>query len=198
METSLISDRESLISEYVSKITEAHGKFNLQAENAGNALLAGANYRREVGILLEALKNSVDSNGNKVIKHGEWESLFVTAKGKSKSDFTFDFDYNTARNYISFSKKHPEPITHVSQIVREGKDMLIQAGEIDEPDGHAIQTNRDPEGTNWIRALDKVTITFEKIFDTRPLKDWQDSEREVFIQRARPVVARFVEAGGTL
>lgn len=126
-----ISEREKIFNEHKEKIISAHKGFAGAAKSIGNSLLAAANYRREVGIYLESLKTATDSQGRKVVPHGEWEGLFATAKGKSNGSFTFDFDYNTARNYINFAKKHPEPITDVRQIMREGKAMLVDAGEVE-------------------------------------------------------------------
>ena len=61
-----------------------------------------------------SVPTATDSQGRKVVPHGEWEGLFKSANGKANPTAVLDFDSQTARNYIQFAKKHPEPITELS------------------------------------------------------------------------------------
>lgn len=78
------------------------------------------------------------------------------------------------------------------------RQAYIAAGILERGGGSTGHINRDPEGTNWISILSGFTIKIEQLFDKRPMAEWEDADRQLFIERARPVVKRYVEAGGTL
>ncbi len=96
-------------------------------ETSGKVSVFRAKIKRRLLRSLRALvSNATDSEGRKVVPHGEWEGLFASANRRvSKDDANvevvphFAFGSDTARNYIQYAKKHPEPITKLSDA--EGK-----------------------------------------------------------------------------
>lgn len=193
-EITVLSPREQIIQERVEKIRQAHNGLQAQAGTMVNALLAGANFRRAAGIHLEALKMATDSEGRKIIRHGEWESLFSN-HGK-KSETILSFTVETARNYIAFAKKYPEPITDVNQIVTETKPILQDAGEIDRPEG----------GSQALHEFDFVGAVAKRVFDYKafwgaqlkkePIEQWPQERKEVVREQLQWFVDRYRELGG--
>lgn len=110
------------------------------------------------------------------------------------SHVTF-MNYETACRWVRLAETPLEELENSLSV----RQAYIAAGILPESKNTTSgATNRDPDGTNWIGVLDRLTISVEKIFDSRPVSTWQESERNMFIERARPMVRRFVEAGGSL
>lgn len=195
-EITVLSLREQIIQERVEKIKEAHSGLQGQAGTMVSALLAGANFRRAAGIHLEALKMATDANRNKIIRHGEWEKLFKSAKGKSCTNATFDFDHSTATRYMAFAKKHLEPITDINQIVTEAKPILQDAGQIELPEGR-------PQA---LHEFDFVGSVAKRVFDYKafwgaqlkkePIEQWPEERKEVVREQLQWFVDRYRELGG--
>ena len=193
METELqiVSERDRLFAEHVEKINSEHSAFAKVAGAVGCGLLAGANHRREIGVNLTAMKAATLSDGSKLVPHGSWEKLFATGKGKSSTTATFHFDYSTANRYMNFAEKHPEPIRSLSEIAGEGKQLLIDAGEIEGPDGTRSPQNSKPPGQAW---LDAVSSAWEKIahrMEKRALEDWPEFQRITLKKKLEPMVALY-------
>ena len=186
------SERERLFDEARDRINQCHREFLKSGEGIGNALLAAANYRREAGALLETLKTATyaaDGKDFKVVPHGEWEKLFAPERaGKNGSGSVFDFSPSTARNYIQFAKKHPEPITDLKQIVQDGKTMLLDAGLIELEQS---TPNPNPLKNAFVFA-DKLRQAFNQNFvngclTREKVEEWEPEYRSSVKETLRPI-----------
>jgi hypothetical protein len=118
--------------------------------------------------------------------HGNWEAWILA--------HVQEMDPATAWRYMKLAKANPETLTDAYSI----RQAYIAAGILDKPGNAKIGENHDPDGVNWINVLSKMTVQIERLFDTRPISAWDDVERETFIERSKPIVKRFVQAGGNL
>lgn len=185
-ELEIVSERDELFAKYTEEINGIHQSFVKAAESVGNSLLAGANYRREMGEKLASLKEAKTSEGHDVVPHGQWQKLFLTAKGKSCSCATFGFDHSTATRYMEFARKHPEPITDLKQIARDGKDTLLEAGLIEAEEGNPGTTL--PGAVKWISYIQRTRGEFEKMKKDGAFSKMNQTERDNMKQQLRPLV----------
>lgn len=187
-----VSEREKIFNQARDRINECHQEFLKSGEGIGNALLAAANFRREAGVHLEALKTATyaaDGKDFKVVPHGDWEALFKSNRtGKCQTAFAFEFSSETARNYIQFAKKHPDPITDLKQIVQDGKTMLLDAGmiELEQPD-----PNPTPLRNAYVLA-DRLRQSFNQNFVNGCLtrekpEDWEPDYRQSVKETLKPI-----------
>lgn len=184
----LIPERPRLLKDFISKINAEQAGFLLAAKTAGNSLLAGANHRREIGVLLATLKEATDSEGAKLVPHGKWESMFAGDRtGKCNSGVAFEFSSETARRYIAFAARHPEPITSLSEIVRDGGQMLIDAGELDAPsrEPNSQQTHADQD--RWLTAILNAKEQIAALTEKAPVTEWPTSRRQQMKENLRPL-----------
>jgi Protein of unknown function (DUF3102) len=100
----------------------------------------------------------------------------------------------TANRYMRLASTPPEQLKDAYSI----RQAYIAAGILDKPGNAPAGQNHDPDGINWINILSKMTVQIERLFDTRPISAWNDVERETFVERAKPIIKRYIEAGGTL
>ena len=187
MTTELMTERETLLMEHVQKITSEQESFFSSAKTVGNGLLAGANHRRNIGILLASLKEATTSDGRKVVQHGAWEEMFADRRsGKSCTTATFAFSYDTARRYIEFSRKHSEPITSLDQIIRDSKDMLIDAGEIKDPTRDNQSQKSLGDSCKWLSLVSRAWAEIDTI--KGKIESWPEAQRFTLKEKLKPYV----------
>jgi tRNA U34 2-thiouridine synthase MnmA/TrmU len=157
-----------------------------------------AEERRNAAVeeMRKALRNAV-ATGHYLIEakqevgHGNWVRWF-DENIRSNTKLVSFFDIRTAQLYMKLTTLPQEVLDKCP-----GKKEAYIALNMWHRD-ESQHINRDPQGTNWIGILSNLTVKIEHLFDTRPISEWEEHERKVFIERARPVVKRYVEAGGTL
>lgn len=180
------SERERILSEHVTEIKLEQAAFFGAAKQVGSGLLAGANHRRKLGILLASLKDATTSDGKRVVPHGDWIDLF--SNGKNRSRAVFEFSDDTARRYVEFARKNPEPITALDQIVRDGKDMLIDAGEIEARE-ITDQTHRSHgESCKWLSLVSRAWAEIDTLRTKAPIDEWPEATRITLKEKLRPYV----------
>jgi hypothetical protein len=176
--------KQELESTLVAKIIETYDESVRLAGMAKEHALQAIQKVIECGQYLIEAKTSVG--------HGRWYAWYDNhiANRNHGSDFTI----RTATKYMRLAETPADQLKDAYSI----RQAYIAAGILEQGGGHSNHINRDPDGTNWISILSGFTIKVEQLFDRRPIHEWQESDRQLFIERARPVVKRYVEAGGTL
>lgn len=162
----------------VTKINETYAESVSLASNARETAQAAIQKAVECGQYLIEAKQSV-GHGNWM----EWFAAHVTA-----------FSSETASRYMRLAHASREQIADAYSL----RNAYILTGILDKPGNAKQGENHDPDGVNWINVLSKMTVQIERLFDTRPISAWDDVERETFIERSKPIVKRFVQAGGNL
>jgi hypothetical protein len=56
-------------------------------------------------------------------------------------------------------------------------------------------TDRDPDGTNWLTEIARITGRFTKTLDHRPVASWTEVERVTFLRQVEPIVKLARELG---
>jgi hypothetical protein len=165
------------------KAQEAHLMASQAALSARGSLAEAVRRARECGEYLWEAKTIIGHGGFR-----EWiEETF-----NSNDHHGGHFARETARKYMLLAKV---PIERLQDIYTLRKAYMI-AGCIDEPGKNKDARRLDPSGDNWIRDLADLSMSVVRWFDTRPLYDWSDMERAVFVERSKPVIQRWKEAAG--
>jgi hypothetical protein len=124
--------------------------------------------------------------------HGSWMRWFHENIASNYA-LVRNFSHDTASKYMALASLPPEVLATL-----HGKKEGYIALDMWYKEGCLHHINRDPQGTNWVSVLSALTIKIERLFDTRPINGWDEQERLVFVERARPIVKRFLEAGGSV
>jgi hypothetical protein len=122
-----------------------------------------------------------------IIGHGGFMRWF-----EANSQHVANFKHRTANHYMLLAQMPRERLQDVYTL----RKAYIIAGCIDEPGNKRNATRLDPSGKSWISDLSDMAIHVVRWFDTRPLPDWSEMERAVFVERSKPVVQRWKEAAG--
>jgi hypothetical protein len=172
---------QELQSTLIAKIIETYRAASDERDKAEEAVKRALVYALECGHYLIEAKTTV-ARGNWVT--WLYENLQTVA----------NFEIRTAYMYMKLAEASPEELKDC----HSKKDAYLALGMIRKDQGLIRHINRDPEGTNWISAISNLTIKVEHFFDTRPLCEWAEEERQILVERLRPLARRYVEAGGTL
>jgi hypothetical protein len=120
------------------------------------------------------------------VGHGNW-GTWLSANVRNLSQ-------DTATRYMKLAQTPHDMLKDAYSI----RQAYICAGILDKPGNPSAGQNHDPDGVNWINLLSKMTVQIERLFDTKPISQWADVERETFVERAKPIVKRFLQAGGNV
>jgi hypothetical protein len=145
-------------------------------------ILAAVNELRECGLLLLEYKEKA--------KHGEWQNLFKTAKGKSNSEVTFNFDYNTGHRYMKLARAHPQEIKDLPEGISSIRDAMIAAGALPAPSGH--KTQQAHEEPNIFQTLMRYTSQLQGLVpeghSAEAIAAWTPDERAQLKTQLEPIV----------
>jgi hypothetical protein len=148
-----------------------------------------ANAIREAGVYLIELKEKTP--------HGAWLGLFATALGESNLKHVLSFDYNTGRNYMRFAKANPEPFTDPQKAIGAYREIYRTSGLIEAGESTA-NANRVTPVDGWLSKLLDAVSDINRVMDKHAIADAPQTIKETFVERARPVVRLFFDAGGVL
>lgn len=169
----------------IERINACHKEFVELGQRNATGLVEQINKAREIGLLL------IDEKAK--CRHGEWQIKFQSAKGKSKTDFTFEFDYMTGHNHIKVAKALPEPITSLPEGVRVLTDIYRGMGALPDPEE---QEGRRPRLEFLDRATKQVGVAMEVIGKWKaktPVGQWTDRQREAVREQLQPLVELYNE-----
>jgi hypothetical protein len=162
----------------VAKINETYNESLLERDKAKEQMRLAVDKMIECGQYLIEAKQMV-GHGN----FGSWLSSHVTS-----------MSWETANRYMRVASTPAEQLRDAYS----KRQAYIAAGILDKPGNTSAGQNHDPDGINWINLLSKMTVQIERLFDTKPISQWADVERETFVERAKPIVKRFLQAGGNV
>lgn len=146
------------------EINEVQVLYGARLKVGIEAWLEAANLRIKQGILLLKRKEETP--------HGFFQDLFASAKGKSKTTFTFPFDYMTARNRMRLASDHPEPFKDFAEMFEYTKAMGQEALLLPAPASHA---NQRDHGSTLFSAITDFAGRFESVW-TKFNGDSMDTE----------------------
>jgi len=172
-----------LTTSLVTKINTAHSAAMQCGESLKSNLVEGANKMRETGIYLLELKEATP--------HGSWLGMFAS---NSNSNPVLNFTDQTARNYMSFAKANPEPIEDIAGGIGSLKALMVECGALPKPE--RIEQNAKEEKQQWLSLLLRATGSLTAAIEHNPLKEWDEMRRVTFIEKAKPIVQLFIQAGG--
>ena len=172
-----------LTTSLIDKINESHNAAMQFGESLKTNLVAGANRMRETGIYLLELKA--------VAIHGSWQDMFATS---DKNETSFAFGLRTAQNYMAFAKANPEPIEDIAGGIGSLKALMVECGALPKPS--RIEQNEKEEKSQWLSLLLRATGSLTAAIEHNPLKEWDEMRRVTFIEKAKPIVQLFIQAGG--
>jgi hypothetical protein len=173
----------------IGKLNESQGRLDVLKNSLQQNCLDSANTIREMGVYLIKLKQDT--------RHGEWLNLFATAKGKANGEPVLHFDSSTAGNYIRFAKANPEPFTDSAQAMGAYREIYKSVGLIEAGDSTA-EAKRITPVDGWLSVLLDSVCKINRVVDKHNLNDAPQAQKEIFIERARPIVRLFIEAGGVI
>jgi len=173
----------------IGKLNESQGKLDALKTSLKSNCLDSANTIREMGVYLIKLKQDT--------RHGEWMSLFATARGEANSESVLNFDVSTAGNYMKFAKANLEPFTDAAQAMGAYREIYKSVGLIEAGDSTA-EAKRITPVDGWLSVLLDSVCKINRVVDKHNLNDAPQAQKEIFIERARPIVRLFIEAGGVI
>ena len=173
----------------IGKLNESQGRLDTLKISLQQNCLDSANTIREMGVYLCKLRQDA--------RHGEWQNLFATAKGETKVAPVLPFDYSTACRYMLFSKANPEPFTDSAQAMGAYREIYKSAGLIESGTSTA-EAKRITPADGWLSVLLDSVCKINRVVDKHNLNDAPQEQKEIFIERARPIVRLFIEAGGVI
>jgi hypothetical protein len=166
----------------IEEINKRHTSAVKLTEGLSAHILDTVNELRQCGLLLIEFKEKT--------KHGEWQSLFATAKGKSCTDSTFGFDHSTATRYMKLARAHPEEITDLPQGIASVRDAMIAVGALPAPSGHKSQeAHLEP---NVFQVLMRYTAQLQGLVPEDHSEDtvraWAPEEKAQLKSQLEPIV----------
>jgi len=136
-----------------------------------NSLLSKLEKTRSAGLAIEAARHD--------LRPDEFRALL------DELGLTQDAD----RSYVSFAKKHPEPVHDLKLAFRLALEASMATGLLPAPQGHAVQQIHQPN------FFSKLTVTIQliasewrKYLNRRPLDDWPPELKEQFLGTLDPVI----------
>lgn len=136
-----------------------------------DVVLRKLNVAREVGILLQESRDSLGFGGYSELR-----------KDLGISDAAL-------AEYISFSKRHAEPITDFREALRNVKAACQASGLLEIAPGHAKQNLHEPHFFSTAAAtLNRFLVLFRKHADQHPITTWRPAAREQFRRTLEPMV----------
>jgi hypothetical protein len=173
----------------IGKLNESQGRLDGLKTSLQQNCLDSANTIREMGVYLCKLKQDT--------RHGEWLPLFATAQGQVNTTPVLYFDSETARRYMAFAKANPEPFTDSTQAMGAYREIYKSAGLIESGTSTA-EAKRITPVDGWLSVLLDSVCKINRVVDKHNLNDAPQAQKEIFIERARPIVRLFIEAGGVI
>jgi hypothetical protein len=180
MTTELALSNEALLSE----IQGRQNIIELAKINVKMACLESANAIREAGIYLLQLKEQTP--------HGEWLSLF---EGRENSTPVLNFTDQTARRYMQFAKANPEPFISAELAIGAYKEIYKSTGLIESGDSTG-NAKRVTPSDGWMSTILDAVTNINRIVDKHSISEAPAEVKDAFIERVKPVVRLFFEAGG--
>jgi hypothetical protein len=173
-----------------SKIQEIN-RFQSVIESAKTTVrkscMDSANAMREAGVYLIELKRD--------IPRGHWLGLFATALGEANLAHVLSFDYSTGRRYMQFARAYPEPFTTPEQAIGAYREIYKTAGLIEAGPSTAGAERVTPVD-GWMSEILKAVSSINSIVDKHNIATAPTIIKETFVERARPIVKLFFQAGG--
>ena len=173
----------------IGKLNESQGKLEALKNSLQQNCLDSANTIREMGVYLCKLKQDT--------RHGEWLPLFTTSHGVANESPVIHFDSITATRYMLFAKANPEPFTDSAQAMGAYREIYKSAGLIESGTSTA-EAKRITPADGWLAVLLDSVCKINRVVDKHNLNDAPQEQKEIFIERARPIVRLFIEAGGVI
>ena len=173
----------------IGKLNESQGRLETLKTSLQQNCLDSANTIREMGVYLCKLKQDT--------RHGEWLTLFATSHGEANAQSVLHFDSNTAGNYMRFAKANPEPFTDAAQAMGAYREIYKSAGLIESGTSTA-EAKRITPADGWLAVLLDSVCKINRVVDKHNLNNAPQEQKEIFIERARPIVRLFIEAGGVI
>ena len=173
----------------IGKLNESQGRLDTLKNSLQQNCLDSANTIREMGVYLCKLKQDT--------RHGEWMGLFAIARGVANSQAVVNFNLSTATNYMRFAKANPEPFTDSAQAMGAYREIYKSVGLIEAGDSTA-EAKRITPVDGWLSVLLDSVCKINRVVDKHNLNDAPQEQKEIFIERARPIVRLFIEAGGVI
>lgn len=183
-----------IVNEAAEHINECHAEFIRLGHRNAKGIVEQINKAREIGEYLKAEQGRMKELRKNGVSIPPWKQHFAE---KGETDFTFQFTYKTATNYIRVSDLLEEPITSLPDGVRVLTDIFRMSNELPEPEGHGQQTAHAPEYLG--RAVKQITgflSAFAKWRETEPLEKWSDEQKAEVANQLRPVVELYRKLEG--
>jgi hypothetical protein len=130
-------------------------------------------------------------------RHGDWLALFATHHGKANEQHVVHFSSNTATSYMRFAKANPQPFIDAAQAMGAYREIYKSVGLIEAGDSTA-EAKRITPVDGWLSVLLDSVCKINRVVDKHNLNDAPQAQKEIFIERARPIVRLFIEAGGVI
>jgi hypothetical protein len=173
----------------IGKLNESQGRLDGLKTSLQQNCLDSANTIREMGVYLLKLKQDT--------RHGEWLPLFATDHGRANEEPVLHFDSTTATNYMRFAKANPEPFADSAKAMGAYREIYKSVGLIEAGDSTA-EAKRITPVDGWLSVLLDSVCKINRVVDKHNLNDAPQAQKEIFIERARPIVRLFIEAGGVM
>jgi hypothetical protein len=173
----------------IGKLNESQGRLDGLKTSLQQNCLDSANTIREMGVYLCKLKQDT--------RYGQWMGLFTTPVQEADLKPVLSFTVATACNYIRFAKANPEPFTDAAQAMGAYREIYKSVGLIEAGDSTA-EAKRITPVDGWLSVLLDSVCKINRVVDKHNLNDAPQAQKEIFIERARPIVRLFIEAGGVI
>jgi len=169
------------------EFNKRHSFIDLCKATVRQSCMDSANAMREAGFYLIDMKRDVPK--------GQWMSLFATALGESNLTPVLSCDYNTGRRYMQFARAYPEPFTTPEQAIGAYREIYKSAGLIEAGPSTAGAERVTPVD-GWMSEILKAVSSINSIVDKHNIATAPTIIKETFVERARPIVKLFFQAGG--
>lgn len=156
---------------FKTQIQEKHAEGQRLDDLLRDVVLRKLNVAREVGILLQEARDSLDLGGYTELRKG------------------LDIEDNAIIAYLSFSRKHAEPISDFREALRNVKAACQASGLLEIAPGHGPQIVRPNSFFSQASSiLMRLTAIYRKFIGTNPLGTWTLSSLEQFGGALAPIV----------
>ncbi|MFZ4536888.1 hypothetical protein [Propionivibrio sp.] len=173
----------------IGKLNESQGRLDVLKTSLQSNCLDSANTIREMGVYLLKLKQDT--------RHGEWLTLFATSHGEANVAPVLHFDASTSARYMLFAKANPEPFIDAAQAMGAYREIYKSAGLI-EAGTSTAEAKRITPADGWLSVLLDSVCKINRVVDKHNINDAPQAQKEIFVERARPIVRLFIEAGGVI
>jgi hypothetical protein len=160
---------KALALSFTSEVRQRHQEAIAAGENMRRAVQQALEKTRAVGMVLQSAESDLN--------HDEFKQLC--------SELPFSLD--SVRSYLSFARKHPEPVTDLKVAMRLSVEAALTTGLLPAPERMALRLHEPNFISDAIQHVQLLAAAWAKYIKRKPLTEWRADEIDTLLATFAPI-----------